>query len=50
VADYIDFVVFSAAEFEPSLQQEWNEGLVVLETLSQKSFQNRFAKRRKPVD
>jgi hypothetical protein len=42
VADYIDFVVFSAAEFEPSLQQEWNEGLVVLETLSQKSFQKPF--------
>src|SRR5881398_2119027 len=31
VADYIDFVVFSAAEFEPSLQREWNEGLAWLD-------------------
>ena len=31
VANYIDFVVFSAAEFEPSLQREWNEGLAWLD-------------------
>ena len=27
VANYIDFVVFSAAEFRPSLQKEWIDGL-----------------------
>ena len=42
VADYIDFVLFSAAEFQPSLQQEWNEGFKNLEVLSQKSFQKPF--------
>ena len=31
VANYIDFVVFSAAEFEPSLQREWNEDLAWLD-------------------
>src|SRR6266699_4641763 len=31
VANYIDFVVFSAAELEPSLQREWNEGLAWLD-------------------
>src|SRR5207249_8673174 len=31
VANYIDFVVFSAAEFEPSLQREWNDGLAWLD-------------------
>src|SRR6266581_1869429 len=28
VASYIDFVVFSAAELEPSLQREWSQGLL----------------------
>ncbi|PYV26608.1 MAG: hypothetical protein DMG27_06260 [Acidobacteria bacterium] len=36
VANYIDFVVFSAAEFEPSLQREWNEGLAWLERESKR--------------
>jgi len=36
VADYIDFVVFSAAEFEPSLQREWSEGLAWLDRESKK--------------
>ena len=38
VANYIDFVVFSAREFEPSLQREWMDGLVVLDRESQKQF------------
>ena len=42
VADYIDFVVFSAAEFAPSLQREWTEGLKSLEVLSQTNFQKPF--------
>src|SRR5262245_50368340 len=36
VANYIDFVVYSAKEFEPSLQQEWREGLSYLDRESQK--------------
>src|SRR5947209_3708216 len=36
VANYIDFVVFSAAEFEPSLQREWNEGLAWLDRESKR--------------
>jgi Gluconate 2-dehydrogenase subunit 3 len=43
VADYIDFVVYSAAEFEPSLQQQWIEGLGVLNELSGKKFGNTFS-------
>src|SRR5437899_3194101 len=38
VADYIDFVVFSAREFEPSLQREWRDGLVFLDRESRKQF------------
>ena len=38
VANYIDFVVFSAREFEPSLQREWSDGLVFLDRESQKQF------------
>ena len=38
VADYVDFVVFSAREFEPSLQAEWTDGLVFLDRESQKQF------------
>jgi hypothetical protein len=34
VADYIDFVVFSAAEFRPMLQEEWTKGLALLDRLS----------------
>jgi len=42
VANYIDFVVFSAREFEPSLQREWMDGLVVLDRESQKQFGKAF--------
>jgi len=38
VADYVDFVVFSARELEPSLQGEWTDGLVFLDRESQKQF------------
>jgi len=38
VADYIDFVVWSAAEFKPSLQREWTEGLVMLDRLSKGKY------------
>src|SRR5690348_13521688 len=41
VADYLDFVVFSAREFEPSLQQNWLAGLVFLDRESQKQFGTR---------
>jgi hypothetical protein len=43
VADYIDFVVFSAAEFEPALQKEWAEGLVMLDRLCKQQFGHSFA-------
>jgi len=42
VADYIDFVVFSAREFEPSMQREWIEGLTFLDKESQKQFGKPF--------
>jgi len=42
VADYIDFVVFSAREFEPSMQREWIEGLAFLDKESQKQFGKSF--------
>jgi hypothetical protein len=42
VGDYIDFVVFSAQEFEPSLQREWVEGLAFLDSESQKQFGKPF--------
>src|SRR6267142_4769803 len=42
VADYIDFVVFSAREFEPALQREWTDGLVFLDRESQKQFGKSF--------
>ncbi len=38
VADYIDFVVFSAAEHLPELQKRWTEGLSWLDQASRKSF------------
>ena len=43
VADYIDFVVYSAAEFEPSLQKQWNAGLGVLDELSRKKYGKSFS-------
>lgn len=42
VADYIDFVVFSAAEFEPSLQKQWTDGLGLLNELSSKKYGKSF--------
>src|ERR1700730_8160365 len=42
VANYIDFVVFSAAEFEPVLQRTWIDGLVLLERESQRLFSKSF--------
>jgi gluconate 2-dehydrogenase gamma chain len=42
VANYIDFVVFSAAEFEPPLQRKWIDGLAFLERESQKQFSKSF--------
>jgi hypothetical protein len=42
VGNYIDFVVFSSAEFEPSLQREWIDGLGLLERESQKEFGKAF--------
>jgi hypothetical protein len=43
VANYIDFVVFSAAEFEPSLQKEWIDGLALLERLSSEKYGKSFS-------
>jgi len=42
VANYIDFVVFSAREFEPSLQRKWMDGLGFLDGVSQKQFGKAF--------
>jgi hypothetical protein len=42
VAEYIDFVVFSAAEFQPSLQAEWRGGLADLERFCQEKFGRTF--------
>ena len=42
VASYIDFVVFSAAEFEPSMQKEWRDGIAFLDRESQRQFKKLF--------
>ncbi len=42
VANYIDFVVFSAAEHLPELQKRWTEGLSWLDLASRKSFAAAF--------
>ena len=42
VANYIDFVVFSAAEFEPMLQKKWIDGLAFLERESKKRSSKSF--------
>jgi len=42
VADYIDFVVASAAEFEPSLERAWREGLAYLDREAQRRFAKPF--------
>jgi gluconate 2-dehydrogenase gamma chain len=43
VANYIDFVVYSAAEFEPSLQKQWVDGLGLLNGLSGKKYGKPFS-------
>jgi hypothetical protein len=42
VVNYIDFIVFSAAEHQPSLQREWSEGLALLDRASQEKYGNSF--------
>jgi hypothetical protein len=42
VARYIDFVVSAAAEFKPSLQHEWAQGLKLLDSLSREKHQRGF--------
>lgn len=43
VVNYIDFIVYSAAEFEPALQKQWAEGLVLTNKLSAEKYGNRFS-------
>jgi gluconate 2-dehydrogenase subunit 3-like protein len=42
VARFIDFLVFSAAEFRPSMQKEWTAGLATLDRLSRGKFSRPF--------
>ncbi|MEW5977322.1 MAG: gluconate 2-dehydrogenase subunit 3 family protein [Acidobacteriota bacterium] len=44
VAHFIDFLVYSAAEFQPSLQSDWLSGLKELDRLSQSRFEMPFRK------
>jgi hypothetical protein len=44
VANYVDFVVFSAAEYLPSLQRAWSEGLVLLNRETEKHYGGTFRK------
>src|SRR6266705_1232308 len=41
-ARFIDFLVFSAAEFRPSMQKEWRAGLATLDRLSRGKFSRPF--------
>ena len=41
-ARFIDFLVFSAAEFRPSMQKEWTAGLATLDRLSRGKFTRPF--------
>ncbi len=41
-ARFIDFLVFSAAEFRPSMQKEWTAGLATLDRLSRGKFSRPF--------
>lgn len=43
VAQFIDFVVFSAAEFRPGMQREWIDGLKQLDGLSRGKYGRPFA-------
>lgn len=49
VGRYIDFVVFSAAEFEPALQRRWTDGLAWLNTESKRRWNKDF-RELAPVD
>lgn len=42
VPQFIDFVVAGAAEFMPSLQQEWTQGLISLDEESNRRFDRPF--------
>lgn len=42
VARFIDFVVFSAAEFRPEMQREWIDGLEQLDRLSRDKYARAF--------
>jgi hypothetical protein len=42
VAKYLDFVVFSAAQYMPSLQRDWTEGLAMLNREAQKQYKSTF--------
>jgi hypothetical protein len=42
VANYIDFITSSAAEFKPELQREWIEGLKLLDDLSRREHGQTF--------
>jgi len=42
VARYIDFIVSAAAEFNPSLQHQWTEGLQLLDRLSREKYRSSF--------
>jgi hypothetical protein len=42
VANYIDFIVFSAAEFRPELQQQWIAGLQLLDSASRTKYGESF--------
>lgn len=43
VAQFIDFVAFSASEFRPEMQQEWLDGLRQLDLLSRDKYARPFA-------
>ena len=43
VARFIDFIVFSTAEFRPEMQREWIEGLEQLDRLSRDKYARAFA-------
>jgi gluconate 2-dehydrogenase gamma chain len=42
VANYIDFILLSAAEFKPGLQQEWIAGLQMLDDASRSKYGRAF--------
>ncbi len=43
VARFVDFIVFSAAEFRPEMQREWIDGLQQLDRLSRDKYARPFA-------